>query len=313
MARSRYRKFFYLPLQTHHVSVAARKTEPGYPSEGQLLVFRDAIAQFVAEQPVIPFDISADDGDVLVYRDSGSEFAAERPAVPVSVASNDGDILVYRTASLEYVAESPLVPVDIAAGDITGVPLVWDDTAGQYVPADTLELYDDLRVPVSSVKTGGAKDPQYVQVRTDGAGSQGVYAYVFDKSVEEELFFAVQIPHTWVEGTTIYPHVHWFPITANAGKVAWKLEYTWASIGAVFGNTAYVSGVADAPGVAFQHTMTHLGVAGIDGTGKTASSMLMCRIFRDATNVPDDTLDEDAALIEIDFHYQVGRLGEAFP
>jgi hypothetical protein len=41
----------------------------------------------------------------------------------------------------------------------------------------------------------------------------------------------------------------------------------------------------------------------------TISSMLVCRIFRNATDATDDTYDDDAGLLEIDFHYEADMVG----
>lgn len=166
--------------------------------------------------------------------------------------------------------------------------------------------WDDLRVPVNATNIGAANDPNFAQVLTNGAGSQGVYTYLFDASAEEELFFSVQLPHAWKEGTDIEPHVHWFPTNTNTGVVRWGLEYTWASVNGTFGNTTiiYVEDAAD--GTEYKHQLADF--AAISASGQTLSSMLMCRIFRDATNGAD-TYNADCGLLEIDFHHRIDSLG----
>ena len=173
-------------------------------------------------------------------------------------------------------------------------------------------LWEDLRTSAFSTKLGGSKDPDWVKFKDDGSGSRGVYTFAFDKALVEEVYFAVQLPHGWNEGTNLMFHVHWAPSgTDTSGDVVWCLEYTWASINAVYSDTVVV-GIADAPsGVAGTHQMTSAIV--IPASGKTASSMIMCRLFRDAASAEGfgtDGYDEDAFMLEADFHYQVIAIGQ---
>ena len=176
---------------------------------------------------------------------------------------------------------------------------------------NTEGMWDDLRVSVFSTKSGGSKEPAWTKILDNGAGSQGVFSYFFDSGSEEELYFAVQFPHSWQIGTDIEAHVHWVALS-NGGvgqRVTWGLEYSWASIGDVFGNTTIITGSAnytDEDIVANKHYLTKLGT--INGTGKQISSMMMCRVFRDAT-AGTDTYTSDAGLLEIDFHIKFDSLG----
>jgi hypothetical protein len=176
--------------------------------------------------------------------------------------------------------------------------------------------WDDLRVPLSSTKLGGSKDPTFSQVLNNGAGSQGVFAYLFSASQEKELYFGAQMPHNWEEGTAIHPHVHWLG-GGNGGATdvcAWGLEYSLANIGELFPNTTLVYGNeifnADPQIIAFEHQVTEL--PSIDMSGVTLSSMLICRIFRDATGAGlTDDYSDVAALVEVDFHYRINSMGSA--
>lgn len=178
----------------------------------------------------------------------------------------------------------------------------------------TNTVWDDLRVPVLSTKLGGTKDPDFVKVFDDGSSSQGVFTYLFDSTTEEELYFAVQVPHGWKYESSLHPHVHWFPtVNGSEGqKVSWGLEYTIGDIGAVIGNTTIIYGNTPMPDetlVANTHYLTEfpeISMTGID----TVSPMLLCRVFRDATGSGGtDDYTSDVALLEIDFHYQSDRIG----
>jgi len=166
--------------------------------------------------------------------------------------------------------------------------------------------WEDLRVPLESTKAGGAKAPGFAKIIDNGAGSQGVYSFHFDKNTEEELFFSIQMPHSWIQGTDIHPHIHWMPEDTDTGSVVWGLEYTWVNFGDVMGNTTILEVTDPADGTALKHQIAEWSI--ISGAGKTFSSMLMCRIFRVAGDAAD-TYDSDCIALEFDVHYQINSLG----
>lgn len=176
-------------------------------------------------------------------------------------------------------------------------------------------VWDDLRVPVTSTKLGGSKDPGFAKVIDNGSGSQGLFTYLFDAGSEEEIYFACQLPHNWKKETDIKPHVHWIPVAnGTAGqKVCWGLEYSVKAINGVFGNSTIIYGDTVNPSVSALVAKTHYltSLTAISMTGiTTVSSMLLCRLFRDATGVGGtDSYTDDAALLEIDFHYEIDSLG----
>ena len=192
-----------------------------------------------------------------------------------------------------------------------------DDTTADLLIADgeaqLHDFWDDLRVPMTATKGGGINDPGFAQFKTDGSASTGVFIYWFDKAAEEELFFTAQIPHGYAPGTDLHAHVHWVPsATGGAGlKVTWALEYVWSNINGTYGNTTIIHGdtaTLDEDLVAGKHYLTELGT--ITGTGKTLSSMLVGRVYRDAAAaLGTDDYDDDAGLLEIDFHYEIDAPG----
>lgn len=194
----------------------------------------------------------------------------------------------------------------VKMGDIAGNSYVSISNTGLLKLEGDATLEDDLRVPITSTKVGGSKDPGFAKFKDNGSGSQGVFTYVFDATNEEELYFTVQLPHSYKPGSDINAHVHWSPTTTNTGNIVWGLEYTWQNIDSTFGNTTLITGTDTADGTAYKHQLQSIG--DISGTGYIESSMLVCRVYRDADN-PADTYDADAALLEIDFHYQVEKFG----
>lgn len=163
--------------------------------------------------------------------------------------------------------------------------------------------WEDLRVSANSFQKAGVDDPDPVDV----FGANGaIYLYAFDDASTEEVFFTIQMPHAWLEGTNIRPHVHWLPAGTSTGNVRWALEYSWANVGDVFTNptTIYVQDAGS--GTALTHQLASW--AEIDGTDKSFSSMLVCRLYREGGDALD-TFTGDAYLIEFDIHYLVDALG----
>lgn len=228
------------------------------------------------------------------------------PAVNVSIADSTG---AYSSTSAEGAFEEISRLIRSSSGDTVV------DSTGNIVLESTNVLWrnavwDDLRVSMTDTKGAGVKDPGFIKVLDNGTGSPGVYAYGFDPLIQEELFFACQIPHTYKQDTDITAHVHWVPTTTNSGDVVWGLEYTWSNVNDTFGNTAILTVTDAADLIIGKHQAVALNT--ITGTGKRESSMLLCRIFRDST-VAADTYPDDAALLEIDFHFLNEKLGTITP
>ncbi len=176
-------------------------------------------------------------------------------------------------------------------------------------------VWDDLRVPLSATRRGGSRYPGFGKLKDDGDSSQGVFCEWFDDGNEEELYFACQLPHGYKYGTDLHAHIHWTPAAnGTAGEnVTWGLEYTVSSIDSAFGDTATLTsstrsgGDAASGPIASKHYLTELGA--IDGSSiSSVSAMLICRLYRDATS-ETDTYDDDAGVLEFDFHYQIDQPG----
>lgn len=171
--------------------------------------------------------------------------------------------------------------------------------------------WDDLRINLDNGSNGATFD--YL------SGSSGPQIYYFRNSAPLDMMsFTVQLPHSWKQGTTIYPHLHWIPkTTAATGNVEWNLDYSWANYDPttpeIFPAITTTTVTATAPAGGFTaraHTITALTTNndGIDGAGKKISSILICRIWRKADNAAD-TYAYDAGVLYLDFHIQVDGWG----
>jgi len=177
-------------------------------------------------------------------------------------------------------------------------------------------VWDDLMVYPDATTRGGSKDPDWAQFKNN-SGSQGVFIWWFDKESEEEVYFTVQIPHSYNVGTNLFPHVHWTTSasTPSRSDVVWGLEYTVIAVGGPFPNTQIIyatSVIADI--VTISGTGQHLisGFTAIDGSSFGISTVLVCRLFRAAGN-GSDTFDNDTGLLGLDFHYERNTMGSRTP
>jgi hypothetical protein len=168
-------------------------------------------------------------------------------------------------------------------------------------------FWDDIRVPITSTKLGGSKDPTFSKFRDDGSSSQGVFTYFFSNIQEQELYFSFQIPHSYRLKTDLDAHIHWSPIVTNTGTVQWGLEYTIIDINGNFSLTNIIRGnTVISVDSQYKHIYTDIG--NITGSGITGvSAMLLGRVFRDIA-APDD-FEASVGLLEIDFHYQSDTRG----
>lgn len=163
-------------------------------------------------------------------------------------------------------------------------------------------VWDDLRFPAS-----GLQLPQQATDPTFDIFRDGVRALMFASGADDMLWFDMQLPHGYVDGTDIYPHIHWSPMNTNTDTLTWGLEYSIANVGEIYPatDTIYVKVVPS--GVTYFHEVADFPV--IDGSGIIGlSTMVKCRIFRDV-NGADTNYNTDAALQEIDFHIQLNEIG----
>lgn len=173
-------------------------------------------------------------------------------------------------------------------------------------------VWDDLRTPGHDVRTSGSSPPDMVG---GFGGNATLFTLQFDGvSTLEEVFFDVQLPHTWKQGSVIYPHVHFSPVSTNSNDavsrtVRFVLDYTWANVNDVFGVVSSVEMTkAFIPNASQWQHLIASNATGIDGSDKRISSVMKCRLYRDPANAAD-TYPQDVALNSFDIHFQVDSMG----
>lgn len=162
--------------------------------------------------------------------------------------------------------------------------------------------WDDLRFPVTAVNPPGQVSDPDVDVNSG--------LLLFASNATELIFIIAQMPHSWLLGSEVRPHVHWCKSTSAAGNVAWRLRYRLSPIGAV--STDWVDhGFANEPATAddntaFQHIINAW--EPIQMTDMTLSGIINFELTRVGANALD-TYGADARLAEFDLHYQVDSRG----
>ena len=276
---------------------SAQRTAISNPTAG-LLVF-DTTTQSFSFFTTSWGELIADESK-LVDTDNDTKIEVE--------ATADDDTILFSTAGSERMKI-----------DASGNTYIGDGTNNTYIESDgslsyqgTATRYDDLRVPMTSTKKGAADEPKFEAFITDGSGSVGIYGHHFDKTKTEDLFFEVQMPHAWKEGTDLYPHVHWTVKGSDLGskKVRWGFEYAWVNVGDTFSNTTFLYAEDPIAPVGTVGSKEHVisSFGSMNGTGKTLSSMLLCRVWRDGSHSNDDYSDK-AIMLQFDFHYQLDSDG----
>lgn len=168
-------------------------------------------------------------------------------------------------------------------------------------------VWDDIMVFPDGTSRGSSNPPVWTLFKNN-SGSQGVWLFFFSNSSEQEVYFTLQIPHSYKVESTIYPHVHWTTTsgTPTRTNVVWGLEYTVMAIGGTFPSTStllgnsVISGISTITGTG-QHLITSLGT--ISGTGLGISTVLVCRLFRKVGD-DNDTFGYPTGLLGVDFHFE---------
>jgi len=135
------------------------------------------------------------------------------------------------------------------------------------------------------------------------------YSLDFDASTEESSYAQEIIPFRWAVGTDIEVEIDWFHDTADNGKVVWGVEYKTIKEG----ETVTDSGTTITQTSAGNHTADKLINTIFDthilGSSLEQGDLFAVRLFRDATDA-NDTLAEDARLLQVHFHFTTDKLGK---
>jgi len=203
----------------------------------------------------------------------------------------------WETNEWKQIAASGLNLTGIKFGDASNYSTFESD--GTLLLIGNSTVWDDIRVSLITRGSGGV-NPVFSQIQGK------LFAYKFSGTADNEIFFEIQMPHGWKEGTKIYPHVHWAPNGTSTASVTWGMDYEWQNINGTFsGTTANIFTNIAADGVAKKQQITNIGT-GIEETDKKISSMILCRLYRAGNS---DTNNDECFLLAFDVHYEVNTIG----
>ena len=183
---------------------------------GAVVAYIDSLGNFYPNQSAAFSYISMSGTDLVI---NGGLIVNEpgNPTYDTRLESDNNDKMFWLDASSDF----------IRMGDPTGGDYIEVESDGTIEFNGDATVWDDLRVSLDRAKLSGANTPTFEKMKDDGGGpaSNGVYAYNFDD--DDELWFSVQMPHCWKQGSTIYPHLHWCSETdATGDDVGIGLEYS---------------------------------------------------------------------------------------
>lgn len=157
--------------------------------------------------------------------------------------------------------------------------------------------YEDIIFSIALLNPPGSVNPGTL-VWTNGPSTDQM-AIVFGNG--EQFHVTPQLGHTWVAGTTIFPHVHCEPQTANSITNTWEIYYSIADIGGTFPVSTAVTNTVIIPASSqYKHTLVSLPTNGISmATFNGPSTKLKMRYVLRTTSEPLHVLD-------FDIHYRTG-------
>lgn len=165
--------------------------------------------------------------------------------------------------------------------------------------------WDDARF---SLNPGSATNNQATITTWQTSGGISMQSFQFSGSgAMEELHGVIQLPHSYAEGGMLMPHVHIGHKNAGASGVARiNMDYWWANVdGTATPGTTY-GDLTCAAADANKHLILSLGT--LTGTGKTISSILRVRFWRDSS-LAADTYTGAVWFLDADCHYQIDTVG----
>lgn len=169
---------------------------------------------------------------------------------------------------------------------------------------ETAGTWEDLNFNAAGINPAGAADSATRDTTTG--------MLLFAGNQDNVLAGCAQMPHGWIEGTEVRPHIHLRFPTAEVANTRWKLEYDLASVNGNFVNNYGVYTTLATITIANPNNAKKsvvIGFGPIDMTGYGKSAQIPWKLTRLANSDAADNHNANVVLTDIDFHYQRNRFG----
>lgn len=217
----------------------------------------------------------------------------------VLIPSNTAGLLLGLSQEMEVYFDGVSGNIDVTLLN-GGADLIIDCGANKTLELET-PVYRDINVGGVILTVGAVNAPDKITV-----DATGIVTWGFDGgALQEILHGGFEIDHFYKQNTDLIPHVHWYPVNANAGNVKWFLEY-WIRFANTVKLTAVISVVDAASGVAWAEQRADFPTI-VVGTLPIGAQVHFA-LYRVPTDV-QDTYGSDAALGTFGIHLQVNTLG----
>lgn len=166
------------------------------------------------------------------------------------------------------------------------------------------DLWDDLRFPATGFNPAGSTAPPDI--------SRSTGLLLFSGTANNVIAGIAQMPHSWKEGSPVYPHIHVRFPTAATANTRWSIAYDVANPDGLFTNdsgtyTALSTVTVPNANNTKRHVRGQFGL--LDMTGMRISACIVWRLTRLASSDAADNDTSDCEFMELDFHYQMDSGG----
>lgn len=167
-----------------------------------------------------------------------------------------------------------------------------------------LVRWEDMRFPSQGINPPGAA--------ADPARDPTTGLLVFSPLMDNVIAGVAQLPHAWLPGSNVHPHIHLRNPTVAAGQNSrWQFAYDIANPNGDFSNalgtyTALPTVTVPNPANTARHQLAGLG--DLPMVGFRESTVILWQVTRLAGT---DALDTDGGitLLEFDIHFQAHKQG----